>query len=449
MDIEKIEEMIKRKEVKFIDLKALDLRGNLHHVTLPVEYFSQNILEEGVGFDGSSYGYLPVESSDLVLKPVLETGFVDPFHNEPTLSFLCTIHLADRERTRYPMDPRFVLEKSIEVMRKTGVGDDIFWGPEYEFYLFKNAEFYSEAFSSGFHISSERADYYNGYHREIPRDEFLDFRSEAVSLLKNSGIEVKYHHHEVGQAGQQEIETVFTPSLKTADNAVKIKYLLKGLASRRELFLTFMPKPVYNQAGTGWHLHQLILKEGSNVFYSSQGYANLSKEALHYVGGLLYHAKSLAAFTNASTNSYKRLNGGFEAPSSISFGRGNRGSAVRIPGYVKDPSRTRIEFRTPDFTGNPYLILASIIMAGMDGIIKGLDPVEMGYGPAEEGRAILKECMPTSLEQALRELEDDKDYLLREGVFTEELISKWIALKREEINFVAMRTTAEEFLLYF
>ncbi len=449
MDIEEIEEIIKRREVKYIDLKALDLRGNLHHVTLPVEYFSQNILEEGVGFDGSSYGYLPVESSDLVLKPVLETGFMDPFHREPTLSFLCTIHLADKGRSRYPMDPRFILEKSVEVMRKTGVGDDIFWGPEYEFYLFKNAEFYSEDFSSGFHITSERVGYYNGYHREIPRDEFLDFRSEAVGLLRSAGIEVKYHHHEVGQAGQQEIETVFTPSLKTADNAVKIKYLLKGLASRRGIFLTFMPKPLYNQAGTGWHLHQMILRDGGNVFYSSQGYANLSKEALHYVGGLLYHAKSLAAFTNASTNSYKRLNGGFEAPASISFGRGNRGSAVRIPGYVKDPSRTRIEFRTPDFTGNPYLILASIIMAGMDGIIRGLDPVEMGYGPAEEGRTILKESMPSSLEQALRELEDDKDYLLREGVFSEELIRKWISLKKEEIKFVEMRPSPAEFVLYF
>ncbi len=449
MDTDRVKEIIKSGEVKYVDLKALDLRGNLHHVTLPVEYFSRNILEEGVGFDGSSYGYLPVESSDLVLKPIIETGFIDPFHQEPTLSFICSIHLADRKRTRYPLDPRFILEKSVEVMRKTGVGDDIFWGPEYEFYLFKNAEFYSEAFSSGFHLSSEKVDYHNGYHREIPRDEFLDFRNEAIGLLRNSGIEVKYHHHEVGQAGQQEIETVFTPSLQTADNAVKIKYLLKGLAFKKGLFLTFIPKPIYNQAGTGWHLHQLILRQDQNVFYSSRGYANLSKEALHYVGGLLYHAKSLAAFTNASTNSYKRLTGGFEAPSSISFGRGNRGSAVRIPGYVKDPSRTRVEFRTPDFTGNPYLILASIVMAGMDGIENGLDPVEMGYGPAEEGRAILKESMPSSLEQALRELEDDRDYLLRDGVFTEEIIAKWISLKREEIRFISTRPTAEEFILYF
>ncbi len=448
MDREKILATLRSGEIKYVDLKALDLRGKLHHVTLPVSYF-EDIIEEGVGFDGSSYGYVKIESSDLVLKPILETAFMDPFHEEPTMSFLCSIHKADKGRTRYPMDPRFVLEKSLEVLKKTQMGDDLYWGPEYEFYIFHNAEFYQEPFSSGFHLSSEKGEYYNGYHRELPEDEFLDFRDSAVTLLEKAGIRVKYHHHEVGQAGQQEIETVFTPTLETADNAIKIKYLLKGLAARKGLSLTFMPKPIYNQAGTGWHLHQMVLKDGKNVFYSQDGYANLSTRALHYIGGLLYHAKSLAAFTNASTNSYKRLRGGFEAPSSISFGRGNRGSAIRIPGYIKDPARTRIEFRTPDFTGNPYLILSSIIMAGLDGVIRGLDPVEMGYGPAEEGRAILREEMPGSLEQALKELEDDNDYLLRDGVFSEALISKWISLKREEINFVYGRPTPGEFILYF
>lgn len=449
MEKEKIYKIIKDENIRLIDLKAIDLPGRLHHLSLPVKYFTEEVINEGVGFDGSSYNLVKVESSDMVLIPVLDSFFHDPFHEIPTLSFLTTMHFADPERTRYPMDPRYVLEKSIALLRREGIGHDLMWGPEYEFYLFNHAEFYFEPLNSGFHLNSEDHTFYNGYHREMPEDTFATFRDKSVELLQKEGIDVKYHHHEVGQSGQQEIETKFAPTIKTADNSIKIKYFLKNLSTQMGLFLTFMPKPIFNQAGTGWHLHQFMINGGDNLFYSEKGYSNLSPLAMNYIGGLLYHAKSLAAFTNASINSYKRLNGGFEAPAAISFAKGNRSSAIRIPGYVRDPLRTRIEFRTPDFTGNPYLILAAIIMAGIDGIKKGLDPVEMGFGPAEEGKAVVKETMPSSLEEALKELEDDYEYLLEGEVFTTSLIEKWIETKRKEIEFINSRPSPAEFLLYF
>jgi len=449
MKKEKIFEIIKSKNIRQIDLKAVDLAGRLHHVTLPVENFTEDVIKDGVGFDGSSYNFVKVESSDMVLKPIIDNCFLDPFYEIPTLSFLTTMHVANADRERYSMDPRFVLEKSVELLRKEGFGKDIMWGPEYEFYLFNHSEFYFEPLNSGFHLNSEDHSYYNGYHKEMPEDSFANFRAKAVEILEKEGIEVKYHHHEVGQSGQQEIETKLTSTIKTADNSVKIKYFLKNLASKMGLFITFMPKPIYGQAGTGWHLHQYITNGDKNLFYSEEGYSNLSKLALNYIGGILYHARSLAAFVNASTNSYKRLHSGFEAPSSVSFARGNRASAIRIPGYVRNPNHTRIEFRAPDFTGNPYLILASIIMAGIDGMKKGLDPAEMGFGPAEEGKAVVKETMPKSLEEALKELEEDYEYLTVDNVFPEELIEKWIRIKRKEIEFINSRPSPAEFLIYF
>jgi len=447
--MEKVLKLIESGKIRTVDLKAVDLPGRLHHVTLPVEYFTEKAIKEGVGFDGSSYNLVKIESSDMVLIPEVETGFEDPFQNTSNISFLTTIHLPDPKRTRYEMDPRYVLEKSFSLLKKENIGSDIFWGPEYEFYLFKNAEFYLEPLSGGFHLNSEGRTFFNGYHRERPEDEFAEFRNSAIKLLQARGIDVKYHHHEVGPSGQQEIETRFTSTIKTADDAIKVKYLLKNLARQAGLYLTFMPKPLFGEAGTGWHLHQFMVNGDKNVFYSEGGYANLSKTAMNYIGGLLYHAKSLAAFTNASTNSYKTLTGALESPSSISFAKGNRSSAIRIPGYIKDPMRTRIEFRTPDLTGNPYLILASIIMAGIDGIKRKLDPVEMGYGPVEKGKAFVKENMPSSLQEALKELEEDHEYLLMEGVFSLPLIGKWIKTKREEIKYIETRPSPSEFIIYF
>ncbi len=448
MDYREFLEIVESRHIEMVDLKVVDLLGRLHHVTLPVESFSEKTLREGVGFDGSSYGFLKVERSDMVLKPDLKTAFVDPFAEIPTISMLCTIHLTDPERTRYPYDPRYIVEKTVELLRSEGLADDIMWGPEYEFYLFDEVEVYAEPESSGYHIICQENIQHNAYHLERPDDRYYDFRNKAVSMLMDVGIKVKYHHHEVGRKGQQEIETQLSPSLRTADSAVIIKYILTNLAYQMGLFITFMPKPFENEAGNGWHLHQYMVKDGKNLFYGQAGYRNLSETALYYIGGLLRHAPALCAITNPSTNSYRRLVPGYEAPVAITFATANRTSAIRIPGYVNDPERTRIEYRPPDFTGNPYLTLAAIALAGIDGILNRIDPKKEGLGPSDEVNGKF-ESLPTSLPEALKALEEDHNFLLRGGIFTEELIEKWITLKKKEVEFVERKPHPAEFLLYF
>lgn len=452
MDYREFLEVVESKHIEMVDLKAVDLLGRIHHVTLPIESFDEKVIEEGVGFDGSSYGFLKVEQSDMVLRPDLSTAFVDPFAEVPTISMLCTIHLTDPSRTRYIYDPRYIVEKTIKFLRDNHIADEIMWGPEYEFYLFDEVEFYAEPDSCGYHILCQEEIQHNAYHLERPEDRYFDFRNKAVSILMELGIPVKYHHHEVGRRGQQEIETQLAPTLTTADNSVIIKYILTNLAFQTGIYITFMPKPFEKEAGNGWHLHQYLKKNGLNLFYKEGNYANLSEIALFYIGGILKHAKSLCAFTNASTNSYRRLVPGFEAPVAITFATANRTSAIRIPAYVREPQKTRIEYRPPDFTGNPYLILSAIALAGIDGIINKIDPVKEGLGPFEEDVSKLEgkiEMLPKSLSEALQALKEDHKYLLQGEIFTEELLERWIRLKEKEISFVEHKPHPAEFLLYF
>ncbi|KAA3614647.1 MAG: type I glutamate--ammonia ligase [Calditrichaeota bacterium] len=441
-------------EIEFIDLKVTDLNGRLHHLTLP---FSDKTLEmlmiDGVGFDGSSYGFQKVENSDMIMKPDLKTALIDPFRTAPTLSFFTRIFNTDTENTPYQFDLRNMADSTENLLNEHGIADTSMWGPEFEFYIFNDAQYSSDAKHSFFRIESDEESMGNGYHIANPFDVHDDFRDEATKILEKSGIEVKYHHHEVGNLGQQEIELYFSPLLQTADSIILGKYILHNLAKEHGLRLTFMPKPVYQQAGSGMHFHHYLLdKNGGNAFYQKGEYANLNETAMFYIGGVLKHAAALCAFTNPSTNSYKRLVPGVEAPTAINFGQGNRASCVRIPRYIKDPQLTRFEYRPPDATANPYIALSAIMLAGLDGVIKKIDPRKEGYGPYEADvfdPSIEMNYLPFSMTTALLALEKDHSFLLRNNIFSAAFIEHWIKIKNNEFNQISNWPSPIEYSMYF
>ncbi len=437
--------------VQFVDLKMLDLVGRLHHLSLPIARFSESVCENGIGFDGSSYGFLKVEASDMVLVPDLNTAAIDPFRRRPTLTMFAEARLTDADRTPFPQDGRVIARKAEEALKNTGVADSTNWAPEYEFHVFEEAEYNTDANDSSFGIVSGEKFFHNAYHACNPFDKYDDFRDEVSSVMSDFGIPVRYHHHEVGAQGQQEIEGWFANLITTGDHAVLTKYILFNLAEKRGLKVTFMPKPMFENAGSGWHLHQFLTLGGKNVFHDPAGYASLSETALHYVAGILTHAASLCAFTNPSTNSFKRLVPGYEAPTVRSFGRSNRGAAIRIPSYVTDPQLRRVEYRPPDLTANPYLCCAAILMAGIDGIVNKIDPMAAGFAPADAPSAEHSEAtfLPRSLDDALDALEQDHQYLLRNDVFPEALIRRWLELKHDEINALNGRPHPYEYTMYF
>ncbi len=441
------------KGVEFIDLKMLDLTGRLHHLTLPFDRFTPDVCQEGVGFDGSSYGFRKVENSDMVLIPDLTTSVIDPFREHPTLSLLAEAYLTDHERTPFNQDSRHIARRAEQTLRELGVADTSSWAPEYEFYIFEACEFESNASQGSYRVTSAERFYQNAYHACNPFDLYANFRDDVSRVMRDFGIPVRYHHHEVGASGQQEIEGWFASLLTTGDHAVLTKYILHNLARRHGLRVTFMPKPLYENAGSGWHLHQFLTREGRNVFDDAGGYAGLSQTALYYIGGILEHCASLSAFTNPSTNSYKRLVPGFEAPTVRTFGRSNRGAAIRVPSYVTDPQFRRVEYRPPDYTCNPYLGTTAILMAGLDGIVNKIDPIARGWQPADapsQGtRDNQVEFLPRNLDDALDALESDHQYLLRGEVMPEALIWRWLEIKREEINRINKRPHPYEFSMYF
>jgi len=441
------------KTIEFIDLKVCDLNGRLHHLTLPYsEETMERLLRDGVGFDGSSYGFKKVENSDMIMKPDLATALIDPFREAVTLSFFTRVFNTDDENTPYQYDLRNMAERAEGLLQKYGLAEQAMWGPEFEFYIFSSVDFKADAKQSYYKIESEEGFSTNGYHIANPLDVYDDFRDEASRLLLKSGIEVKYHHHEVGSLGQQEIETYFDSLLPTADKIILAKYILHNLASQKNLFLTFMPKPSYHQSGSGLHLHQYLVNKGENAFYQKGAYANLNQTAMYYIGGVLKHAPALCALTNPSTNSYKRLVPGVEAPTAINFGRANRASCVRIPRYIKDPQKTRFEYRPPDATANPYLALTAIMMAGLDGVLNKIDPVKQGFGPYEADEFdpnIKMNYLPFSLNMAIEALEKDYQFLLRDNMFNEEFIKHWVAVKKQEFNEVYNWPSPIEYQLYY
>ncbi len=457
-----MENAILEQDIKFLDLKYSDLTGRLRHVTLPVEQL-EHAVNEGVGFDSSAVaGFRTVDAGDMVLKPDLDSAFVDPFAAAPTVSCFAEIYESDGKR-RYERDPRAVLQRAIVALKKETHADEVMVRPEFEFYLFNKAEFWTDQSSAVYRIETDELKHddpsgfslFKGpaYHVAPPFDRSSDFRSELSLLMARCGVPVKYHHHEGGRYSQVEVEPTFLPAMRSADGIMLSKYLVRNLAFRHDKSATFMPKPIFGEAGSGMHIHMFLQKRGSegdgtSLFGDDKGAAKLSKLALHYIGGILNHAPSLCALTNPSTNSYRRLVPGYEAPVLVFFSVANRTAAIRIPGYVTEAAEMAIEYRIPDATANPYLSLAAVLMAGLDGIRNKVDPGQPLSGRLDSLDSG-KKAVPFSLVRALDELKNDSHYLTHGGVFSKETIDKWVELKMDEVEAVARRPHPWEFSLYY
>jgi glutamine synthetase len=459
---------IRGNSIELIDLLYGDLWGQLHHLTITNREFTAELMSEGVGFDGSSVGFKHVHSGDMVLKPDLATGFIDPFHEQPTLAFLCNIFEADTKE-RYQFDPREIAKRTEKFLQDSGIADCSLWGPEFEFYIFDRVTLKNSPSLSLCQIDSGEANWGDlvnpngyalpdnrGYHAAPPCDNYFELRDRIVVTLEKMGIPVKYHHHEVGGPGQSEIETPLLSIIQAGDAALLIKYVVKMTAMLAGKTATFLPKPIYGLAGSSTHYHQLLQKNDQNSFYDSEGFSLLSQTAMHYIGGLLTHAPAVMAFTNPSSNSYRRLVPGFEAPIKAIFSAGNRSAAIRIPKYATQPKAVRMEFRPPDATGNAYLSMAAMLLAGIDGIQHQIDPTEAGFGPInenifdwpEEKRAKIK-SLPTSVEAAMLALESDSGFLKAGGIFDDTLIQTWTTVKRKEAENVNQHPTPFEIENYY
>ena len=453
--VKSVNERIKKNKIEFVDLKSIDLSGRLHHITLPLnDHVLTKIINEGVGFDGSSFGFGKVENSDMILVPDLNTATIDFFRDAPTISFYSNIILTDEKRSPFSQDGRYIAAKAESLLKKITGADKSWWGPEFEFYIFSNVEYDTRTATSYYRVEHAEEFYKRAYHAANPFDIYDDFRDEASKLLQKFGIKVKYHHHEVGERGQQEIETYFSDLLTTADNIITTKYVLFNFAQQKNLFITFMPKPMYQQSGNGLHLHLFLTKNGKNAFYKKGEYGNMNELGRYFIGGMLKHAPALSAFTNPSTNSYKRLVPGFEAPVALTYGMGNRASAIRIPKYVSNPQETRFEYRPPDATINPYLCLTAMLLAGIDGVANKIDPLKEGFGPYDKNffdelNSAKIQMLPRNLTEALDALEADHDFLKRGNIFDDHLLQQWVNLKNDEIHAIGTMPHPFEYKMYF
>ncbi|QNK56075.1 type I glutamate--ammonia ligase [Paenibacillus sp. PAMC21692] len=472
MSVQKVLDQIKENNIQFVDFRFISLAGGAHHITLPSTEVDADTFVNGVAFDGSSIpGFRGIEESDMVMMPDPESVFVDPFTSHPTLNVMCDIYTPDGKR--YERDPRSIAQKAEEYLQTTGIGTTAFFAPESEFFIFDDVRYESSMNTSFFSVDSEEGAWNTarkeeggnlgfkipvkgGYVPVAPVDSQQDIRSEMVRLMQETGLRVERHHHEVATAGQAEINFRFDTLTKTADNLMKYKYIVHNVARQWGKVATFMPKPLFGDNGSGMHVHTSIFNGDEPLFYDNKEYANLSKLAMSYIAGVLYHAPALIAITNPSTNSFKRLVPGYEAPVNLVFSKGNRSAAVRIPIAAVTPKGCRIEFRTPDSTANPYLAFAAMLLAGLDGIKKGLDPVALGYGPFDKNIYDLPEAekkeirsVPGTLDEALDALEADSGFLTESGVFSQDFIDNYVALKRAEAKAVSIRVHPHEYSLYF
>jgi glutamine synthetase len=475
MDLKKIQELIDSKVIKAVDLKYAGLEGKWYHINFPAARL-ESVIELGVPFDGSSIpGMKSVESGDMVLMPDLSTAHLDPIQDYDfdgrVLRILCSICDADT-RIGVKKDPRSVALRAQKYLESTGIADTSYWTPEFEFHIFDEARYTNSNFNVSCQITSSEdkqcfpkdGDDFDGlaqsntkgYHMDNPHDRFYGLRLQMCEIIESLNIDVRYNHHEVGLSSQQEIETELLPFPKVCDDTKVIKDIIRRVSLESGFTATFMPKPVYNEAGNGMHFHMLLKKNGKNIFWNKGGYADLSDEAIWFMRGILLHGRSLAALTNPSTNSYKRLLPGFEAPTKLFFGLANRSAAIRIPKYANTEETKRFEYRTGDATCNPYLAMSALLLAGIDGVNKKLGAEGHNFGPfddnvfhwSEERKATI-ESVPENLEGALKALEDDHDYLLAGDVFNEELIESFISLKRKEIAEVNNRPHPIEMALYY
>jgi len=468
--VSEIISFIKENNIQMVDFKMVDINGQFRHVTIPAKNFSESTMTEGIGFDASNYGYAVVEKSDMVFIPDLDTAVVDPYCDIATLSITGNAMVIDYPENR-PLDqyPRNIVLAAEQYMKDSGIADTMLILPEFEFHIFDQVGWSVQSDVIGVNVDTEQA-YWNSasqgqgvvvphqkhYHMAKPFDRTYECRAEMCLELEKMGVQIKYHHPEVGAAGQFEIEPMLGQMSKMADASMMIKYVIRNTALKYGKVATFMPKPVYGEAGNGMHVHMLLLKDGEPVFSDDNGYSHLSKEAHWFMGGLLKHISALCAITNPSTNSFKRLVPGFEAPVTVGYATSNRSAVIRIPAYAKSPKLRRFEIRNPDATCNPYLCYAALLMAGLDGIKNQIDPHANGWGPydmnlyhlPEEEKAKLS-ALPTRLEDALDALEADHEFLTAGGVFPEQLIRNFIALKRKECLELSKIPHPAEFDRYF
>ncbi len=468
--VQDIIKLIKEKEIKMVDFKMVDINGQYRHVTIPAENFSEDTMKSGIGFDASNYGYAVVEKSDMVFIPDPDTAVIDPFCEIPTLSMTGNAMIIDSPENRpLAQYPRNIIRAAVEEMKKSGVADTMYILPEFEFYLFDDVTWGVDGSYVGAQVDAKQS-YWNStcegkgvvvakqknYHIAKPFDTSYECRSEMCMLMNDMGIKINYHHPEVAASGQFEIEPQLGEVVDMADATMMIKYIIHNTALKYGKSATFMPKPIAGEAGSGMHVHMLLMKDGKPVFSDDNGYSNLSETAHYFMGGLLKHIASLCALTNPSTNSFKRLVPGFEAPVTVGYATSNRSAVIRIPAYAKSPDKRRFELRNPDATCNPYFCYAAILMAGLDGIKNKIDPHENGWGPydmnlfhlSDEEKAKLQ-GLPTCLEDALTALENDQAYLTESGVFPEELLTNFIKAKRAECAELSKIPHPAEFDKYY
>jgi glutamine synthetase len=467
MDPKGVLEYARKHEAKILDLRFTDLPGLWHHVSFPMHQLDEQAFEDGFGMDGSSIrGWASIHESDMLLVPDPSTAFMDPFREAPTLVMIGDV-VDPITRQSYPRDPRFIARKAEAYLGFSGVGDQAFFGAEAEFFIFDNIRFDQRQQEGYYFIDAEegrwnsgreahnlgyRPRYKEGYFPVPPTDHYQDLRTEMVQKMEGCGLTIECHHHEVATGGQAEIDMKFDTLLRSADHMMLYKYIARNVAYQFGKTVTFMPKPIFQDNGNGMHTHQSIWLKGKPTFAGDQ-YAGLSQTALWYIGGLLKHAPAVGAFAAPTTNSYKRLVPGFEAPVNLAYSRRNRSAACRIPMYSPNPKAKRVEFRPPDPSCNPYLAFAAMLMAGIDGIENKINPGEpldkdiYDLSP-EEMKAV--PSLPGSLEASLKALEDDHDFLLKGDVFTEEIVQLWIDYKmNNEVNAIRMRPHPYEFQLYY
>ena len=463
---------IKKNDVKFVDVRFIDLPGIQHHFNVPANSFDEETLTNGLMFDGSSIrGFQSIHESDMKLLAAPETAYLDPFRKEKTLIITHSVHDPITNEA-YSRDPRGIVKKAVDFMRSTGIADTAFFAPEAEFYIFDRIRFltrmnqafhhidsYEGAWNTGIETDADgtpnrgyRTRIKGGYFPVSPTDQFADLRDEMVMNLEKVGLTVERAHHEVGTAGQMEVNYKFNDVLHAGDDLMKFKYIIKNTAWQAGKTATFMPKPLFGDNGSGMHCHQSLWKDGKPLFWGN-GYADLSDMARWYIGGLLKHAPSLLAFTNPTVNSYKRLVPGYEAPVNLVYSARNRSACIRIPITGSSPKAKRIEFRCPDPSSNPYLAFAAMLMAGIDGIVNKIEPpapVDKDLYELEGEEAASIPQVPGSLDAVLDNLERDNEFLTKGGVFTQDLIDTWISWKRsQEVDYVRLRPHPAEFELYY
>jgi glutamine synthetase len=461
--------LAKERGAKIVDLRFIDLPGLWQHFSIPVRELTEELFADGIGFDGSSIrGFQQIHESDMLLIPDPASAAMDPFLTVPTLVVICNV-MDPVTRQLYTRDPRYIAQKAEAYLKSTAIADTSYFGPELEFFFFDDIRF-DQSYQHGYYFIDSEAGFWNsgrdekpnlgykprykqGYFPVPPMDKFQDIRSEMVLALESVGVQVEVHHHEVATGGQTEVDMRYGTLTKMADSVLWYKYCAKNTARKHNKTATFMPKPLFQDNGSGMHVHQSLWKGGKNIFWQLGGYGDISSAALHYIGGLLKHAPALCGLIAPTTNSYRRLVPGYEAPINLVYSQRNRSACARIPVYSKSEGAKRIEFRTPDPSCNPYLAFSAMLMAGLDGIQKKIDPgkpIDKDLYELEPEEAKGIKTLPGSLEEVLDALEADHEFLLKGDVFTRDAIETWIEYKRKnEVDPIRLRPHPWEFALYF